>query len=141
MVSTVTKTLDDWVTEVRYILNDQQIPYRYPDEQMVRIFNTVLRELYRLRPDFFIGQFSSGVLSANAMNTYDTTDLQVIDGIDNVTPPIPATPFPVDDRLAFGPCVFYGAGRIEIEDDEFADNNRAMTLMQAFRAELIGSGG
>jgi hypothetical protein len=75
------------------------------------------------------------------VNTYSTSDLQVIDGEANPTPPVPATPFPLDDRLAYGPCVFYVAGRTEIEDDEFADNNRAMILMQQLKAQLQGEGG
>ena len=141
MVTQTTKTIDDWVAEARHIVNDEQVPYRYTDEKMVILINTVLREAYRYRPDLYIGNFSSGVLSANAVNTYSTSDLQTIDGIANPTPPVPATPFPLDDRIAYGPCVWYLAGRLEIEDDEFADNNRAMTLMTAFRQELVGGGG
>jgi hypothetical protein len=141
MVTQVTKTLDDLVLEVRAILNDSQIPYRYSDNLIVQHTNTILREVYRLRPDLYIGNFTLGVLSANLVNTYSIADLQVANGVPNPTPPLPITPFPIDDRLAFGPCVFYVAGRTEINDDEFADNNRAMTLMQAFRAELIGMGG
>lgn len=141
MVSIVTKTIDDIQLEVRQVLNDQQVPYRYNDRWLIQILNTALREVYRLRPDAYRGNFTSGVLSSNPVNTYSTSDLQVIDGAANQTPPSPATPFPLDDRLFYGPVVFYVIGRMEIEDDEFADNNRAMTLMQAFRAQLIGVGG
>ena len=141
MVTQVTKTIDDVQTEVREILNDQQSPYRYSDNWLIQVLNTALREVYRLRPDAYIGGFTTGVLSANLVNTYSVNDLQVINGTANPTPPSPATPFPIDDRLFFGPVVFYICGRIEINDDEFADNNRAMTLMQAFRAQLTGEGG
>lgn len=141
MVTQVTKTLDDIQTEVREILNDTITPYRYADAWFVQVFNTAIRDLYRIRPDAYIGNFTQGVLSANAMNTYSTTDLQVIDGFANPTPPSPATPLPFDDRLFTGPIVFYIIGRIELNDDEFADNNRAMTLLQAFRAQLVGPGG
>lgn len=141
MVTQVTKTIDDVVLEVRQVLNDQQVPYRYSDNWVLQVLNTALREVYRLRPDAYIGNFTSGVLSANLANTYTIADLQVANGVANPLPPTPATPFPLDDRLFYGPVVFYVIGRIEINDDEFADNNRAMTLMQAFRAELIGPGG
>ena len=106
------------------------------DAWLIQVLNTCLRELYRLRPDAYIGNFTSGVLSANPVNTYSTSDLQVINGVANPTPPVPATPFPVDDRLFFGPTVFYVVGRLEISDDEFADDNRAMTLYNAFKTQL-----
>lgn len=126
MVTQVTKTIDDLVLEVREIVNDQQVPYRYSSAWVLQVLNTALREVYRLRPDAYIGNFTTGVLSANLANTYSTADLGLT----------PATSFPLDDRLFFGPVVFYVTGRLEISDDEFADNNRAMTLMQAFRAQL-----
>lgn len=136
MVTQVTKTIDDIQTEVRQILNDQQVPYRYSDQWLIQVVNTAMRDLYRIRPDAYIGNFTSGVLSANLTNTYSVNDLQVINGVANPLPPTPATPFPVDDRLFYGPVVFYVCGRIELNDDEFADNNRAMTLLQAFRVQL-----
>lgn len=141
MVTQVTKTIDDCLTEVRQILNDSVAPYRYSDNWLIYVLNTALRDLYRIRPDAYIGNFTTGVLSANLVNTYGTSDLQVINGTPNPSPPVPITPFPVDDRLFYGPIVFYMIGRVELNDDEFADNNRAMTLLQAFRSELVGVGG
>jgi hypothetical protein len=130
MVTQVTKTLDDLVLEVRQIVNDQQVPYRYSSAWIIQLINTCLREIYRLRPDAYIGNFTSGVLSANLANTYATTDLGLT----------PATAFPLDDRLFFGPIVFYVTARLEISDDEFADNNRAMTLYSTFRSQITGDG-
>lgn len=141
MVTQVTKTIDDVVTEVRQVLNDQLVPYRYSDNWVLQVLNTALREVYRLRPDAYIGNFTTGVLGSNLVNTYSIADLQVANGVANPLPPVPATPFPIDDRLFYGPVVFYVIGRIELNDDEFADNNRAMSLLQAFRAQLIGPGG
>lgn len=141
MVTQVTKTLDDLVTEVRQVVNDQQSPYRYSDTWMIMKINTALRELYRMRPDAYIGNFTSGVLASNAMNTYAITDLQVYNGAANPSPPIPATPIPVDDRLFFSPLVSYVIGIVELSDDEFSDNNRAMTLLGIFKQQLQGVGG
>lgn len=138
MVTQVTKTLDDLVLEVREIVNDQQSPYRYSDNWVILIINTALREVYRVRPDAYIGNFTSGVLSSNPANSYSVTDLQVINGVANPTPPSPLTPFPLDDRLFYGPVVFYVVGRLEVSDDEFSDDNRAMTLLSAFQAQLTG---
>ena len=141
MVTQVTKTLDDLVLECRLIVNDTQYVYRYADSTVIQKINTALREVYRYRPDAYIGNFTSGILSSNAANTYAKTDLQNYDGAANPTPPVPATPFPLDDRLFFGPVVFYVTGLLELGDDEFADNNRAMTLLQTFRGMLITEGG
>lgn len=134
MVSYATKAIDDVISEVRLILNDQGIAgsaYRFSNAQLLSALNTALRELYRYRPDAFIGNFTTGVLSNNAVPTYAVGDL-------NLTP---ATALPVDDRLFFGPLVFYTAGRTELSDDEFTDNNRAMTLLTSFRQMLVGDGG
>ncbi len=136
MVTQVTKTLDDLVTEVRQIINDRQAPYRYADSWVLGKVNAALRELYRLRPDAYIGNFVTGTLVSNVMNTYSAADLQSAP-----VPPVPATPLPVDDRLFFSPLVFYVVGILEVADDEFADTNRAMTLLQAFRSQLVGVGG
>lgn len=141
MVTQTTKTIDDCFAEVRQILNDSVVPYRYSDSWLIYVLNTALRDLYRIRPDAYIGNFITGVLSANPINTYSTTDLQVINGTANPTPPVPATPWPVDDRLFYAPIVFYMIGRVELNDDEFADNNRAMTLLTAFHAQLTSAGG
>jgi hypothetical protein len=133
MVTQVTKTIDDLVLEVREIVNDEQVPFRYSNARVLQVLNTALRDLYRVRPDAYIGNFTSGVLSANLANTYSANDLQSA-----TVPPVPPTPFPVDDRLFFGPLVFYVVGRLEISDDEFTDDGRAMTLFQAFVSEVGG---
>jgi len=131
VVTQTTKTIDDVQTEVRMILNDNETPYRYSEASIAQILNTALREVYRLRPDAYIGNFTSGQLSANLANTYTTADFGLT----------PATTFPLDDRLFFGPVVFFIAGRLEIEDDEFADDQRAALLMAAFQKQLTGVGG
>lgn len=131
MSTTDPKTLDDIVTEARATINDSTTPFRFPNVLVLSFINTAIRELYRYRPDAFIGNFTSGIVSSVAIPTYDLTDL----GLD------PATVLPFDDRMFFGPVVFYVAGRLELSDDEFTDNGRAMTLMTAFRNMLITPGG
>lgn len=132
MASTATKTLDDAVNEIRMLINDNDPDgYRFTQTQVLQKVNTALREVYRYRPDAYVGNFTQGILSANSPMTYDPTDLGKN----------PATAFPLDDRLFFSPVVFYVVGMLDLTDDEFADDNRAMTVLAAFRNQLIGPGG
>lgn len=135
MSTTTSKSIDDAVSEARFLLGDTgtnpagtAFPTRYTDAQIIAQLNTALREVYSLRPDAFIGNFSQGNLTDTPVPTYSTSDLGLT----------PATAFPLDDRLFFSPVVFYIAGRTELSDDEFTDNNRAMTLYGAFRNMLVG---
>ncbi len=132
MSSTDTKTLDDCINEARIILNDEGFagqPFRYSNARLLAILNTALREVYRLRPDAYIGNFTTGVLSNNLATTFVEADL----GQD------PATPYPLDDRLFFSPVVYYLAGQAELADDEFTDSSRAQSLLTAFRQMLTGA--
>lgn len=131
MSSTTTKLIDDAITEARAIINDtDSAAYRFSQTLLMSLLNTALREVYRYRPDAFIGNFSQGVLSNNTpVVTYTTADLGT------------NTAFPIDDRLFFSPVVLYIAGKAELSDDEFADDNRAMTVLNTFRAMLISPGG
>ena len=128
MSDTSSKSIDDALFEARTIVNDTQQPYRNQNSTLIVYLNTALRLLYSLRPDAFIGDFSSGIITNNAVETYYTTDL-------GLSPP---TPFPVDDRLFYAPVVSYIAGRIEISDDEFSEDSRAVQLMAAFKQQLEG---
>jgi hypothetical protein len=139
MSSTITKTIDDSVLEARQMVNDTYVnAQRNPDATFIQYLNSALRALYSLRPDAFIGNFSTGILSAVTVPTYTTADLQVIDGVTNIDAPTPATPFPVDDRQFFYPVVSYMAGRIELADDEYTDTARSSQLLAAFKSQLTG---
>jgi hypothetical protein len=128
MSDTSTKSIDDALFEARTIVNDTLAPFRNTDATLIVFLNTALRVLYSVRPDAFIGDFSSGIITNNAVETYYTTDLGLV----------PPTPFPVDDRLFYTPVVSYIAGRIEISDDEFSEDSRAVQLMASFKQQLEG---
>ena len=128
MSDTSTKSIDDALFEARTIVNDTSEPFRNEDSTLIVYLNTALRVLYSIRPDAFIGDFSSGVITNNAVETYFVSDL-------GQNPP---TPFPADDRLFFNPVVSYIAGRIEISDDEFSEDSRAIQLMAAMKQQLEG---
>lgn len=123
------KYIDDAITEARYMIGDARAPFRYTDALMVSHLNTALAEVYRYRPDAYIGNFTTATLGSNQVTGYGTADLST------------NTAFPLDNRLFFNAVVFFIAGRAELTDDEFTDNSRAMQLLQSFRAMLIGQGG
>lgn len=126
------KSLDDAVNEIRMLINDNDPDgYRFTQQQVLDKLNTGLLEVYRYRPDAYVGNFQQGILSSNSPTSYAPADL-------GLNPP---TPFPLDIRLFFSPVVFYVVGMLDLTDDEFADDNRAMTVLQNFRNMLIGPGG
>lgn len=137
MVAAVAKSLDDLVSEVRLTISDIGVNgsnFRYTNAQVIQAFNTAIRELYRYRPDAYIGNFTQGILINNSlpMNSYsDVTDLNQN----------PATPLPFDDRLFYGPVIFYVIGKLELGDDEFTDQGRSAQLLASFRQMLIGENG
>lgn len=130
MATATKKTIDDAFTEARAIVNDSD-KERFTDTLVMLKFNTALREVYRYRPDSLIGNFGQGVFSRNPQLTYTVADDLA---------QIPAVDFPVDE-VYFSPVTFYIAGLLDLSDDEFADDNRAMMLLTSFRAMLIGQGG
>jgi hypothetical protein len=145
MSSFLSKTIDDAVLEARTIVSDTYVlAQRNPDALFIQYLNSALRVVYSLRPDAFIGNFTQGIITTAQVPTYMTADLQVIDGIPNVLPPTPATPFPIDDRQFFYPVVSYIAGRIELADDEFVDatpgqtSARSAMLLASFKGQLQG---
>lgn len=129
MAGTLAKTIDDAITEARNMISDARVPYRYSDATMITHLNTALAEVYRYRPDAYIGNFVTASLGANAVTSYVAGDLGL------------GTLFPLDNRLFFNAVVFFIAGRAETADDEFTDNSRAPQLLNSFRAMLIGEGG
>lgn len=135
MVSFATKTIDDLFAEVRLLINDVGVNgtnFRYTNDQIMLKYNTALRELYRYRPDAYIGNFTQGVLVSNQIPTYTSAaDLAQV----------PATVLPVDDRLFYNALVFFMVGILELGDDEFVDQGRASQLLASFRQMLGAPGG
>lgn len=123
------KTLDDLLGDIRQMLQDKRLPYRYDDATLLDRVNTAFRETKRIRPDAFIlGTPGVDEVTTTDPPTYTTADLGVT--------PTP-TAFPIDE-IFYQPIVFHTVGTIELGDDQFAVDNRAMTLLAAFRASLIG---
>lgn len=123
------KTLDDLVSEVRLMLKDRRAPFRYSDDDIVEGVNTALREVKRLRPDAFLSftNETEPVFSQTTMPDFSAADLGLI----------PLTAFPIDE-IFYNAVLYHVVGKIQLGDDEFAVDNRAMTLLAAFRQQLLG---
>lgn len=122
------KTLDDLVIEIRLMLKDRRVPYRYPQSDIIEAINTALREVKRVRPDAFLGCCSDENGGTVDMPDYTEADLGLT--------PTPM-PFPIDE-IFYTAVVFHVVGKIQLGDDEFAVDNRAMTLLASFRQILLG---
>lgn len=103
----------DVLANVRDVLQDTDATeYRYPDASLLRLFNLWQLELRRGRPDAFIGMFH---LPTTA----------VTDAAQDV-------PFP---EVFVPAAVKYIAGMAEARDDDFTQNSRAVTLINAAKME------
>lgn len=115
------KTVGDYITSARTLVQDQRVPYRYPDADLARYVSEAVTEARRVRPDMFFGatRLDLPIYGAGSM----------------------ATVVPLPDNY-FTQVVNYVAGRAEMRDDTFAVDGRAMTLMAAFSLALTaGKGG
>jgi hypothetical protein len=109
-------TVQDYITDARVLLQDQVIPYRYADAELVVALNAALLETRRLRADLFIGFMEN-------IPQYLTND--------DTTVPI-EQPF----RL---PIVYGVCGHALMRDQEDIQDARASMFMKAFRVMLTGS--
>jgi hypothetical protein len=117
-------TINDAVYQVRQIVQDtRSTSYRHPTEKIIGYINNAINDARRLRPDLFIG--------TGTASTWDPVPIYSINDIN--------VPFPMDPQY-FTAVVNYAAGWLGLEDDEFANNGRAVTLFQRFAAQLVSKG-
>ncbi|MBW2451759.1 MAG: hypothetical protein JRF07_05320 [Deltaproteobacteria bacterium] len=113
------RSIDDAIRDARVILNDEE-GERYTDAELISDMNSAISMTKMLRPDVFrLGE---------TLPEFVVGDL-------NQSPP---TDFPLPD-IFYQSFVYYLAGNAELRDDEFAVDNRAMTLLAAYRRNLTGS--
>lgn len=113
------RTIDDALRDARVILQDTAGD-RYSDEDLISDMNSAISMTKMLRPDAFI--------LGEALPEFTVADVNAS----------PATDFPLPD-VFYQSFVYYLAGNAELRDDEFAVDNRAMTLLTAYRRNLTGS--
>jgi hypothetical protein len=124
----VAKTLDNLVDEIRLMTKDRRVPYRYTQTDILEAINSAFRETKRLRPDIFVGCCTDEAGGTIDLPSYVEADLGLT--------PTP-TPYLIDE-IFFMTTVFYAVGKLQLGDDEFTLDNRAMTLLAAFRQALVG---
>lgn len=113
------RLIQDAINEVRDILQDTDAAnYRYSDASLVRYLNNAFYEVKRLRPDMFVLGDEIPVFTAVQFDQ----------------------PYPLP-AATFQGVVYFIAGSAELRDDEFAVEGRAMTLLGAFKASLVGAKG
>lgn len=109
------RTVADVLSRARETLQDTA-GVRYPEPQLIGYVSDAVIEARSIRPDLFVGSY----------------DVPLTDVTDT------AAPFPLPDQFFPAVC-FYVTGRAELRDDEFAVDNRAMTLLSAYRNKLLGA--
>lgn len=106
-------TVADVFAEARVLLQDTVVPYRYADAELIRILNIAIMEARRLRPDLFLGQFTSLPAFASTGDAFNLEPMY---------------------RPAF---VYYLVGRAALRNDEATEDARATVLMNKFAAQLL----
>jgi hypothetical protein len=110
-------TVGQYITEARRLLQDQNVPYRYPDIDLVDAINLGLQEARRLRADLFIPQdFEVPWIDPSTFSTSAQVPLDVM----------------------YRPAlVYYIVGRAQIRDDEATTDARSSAFMQKFISQLL----
>ena len=114
-------TLGGMLLEARNILNDATPPTgttRYTDSELIAAFNDAMLQARSKRPDVFLAMGLRNTVPQYAMPNDNTTV------------------FPLD-TIYYPAFLMYVVGRAELKEDTFADNNRAVTLMNKFLGQLM----
>lgn len=113
-------TVGQYLEESRRLLQDEFIPYRYPDDDLVDALNIALLEARRLRADLFLPAFDIPWFdpSAGALTTTKTKPVTF-------------------DPMYRQSLVYYMVGRAQLRDDESTVDARAASLMTKFTAQLL----
>ncbi len=105
-------TVQDYVTAVRTLLQDQTVPYRYDDASVLLAINTTMLEIRRVRPDLFMTLAATPSFSS----------------IDNSS-------VPVDEQYRMA-AVYFTCGFVQLRDEEFTQDARAAAFLAAGKAQL-----
>lgn len=62
------------IAEARVLLQDLVLPYRYSDSELLVGANDAVKTIRKLRPDTFIGQFSTPLVDAVLTDTFPLGD-------------------------------------------------------------------
>ena len=109
------KTVEKILSDARYILQDEVIPYRNSVNDLLTALNGGLYELKRIRPDAWLSNLGIGV----ELPQYTDTPLD----LDMV---IPINP------MFYQSLIYFISGYAELKDDEYTVDSRAALLLKAF---------
>lgn len=111
------RTVENVILAARAIIQDERAPYRVSNDNLAGYVSEALSEARRLRPDLFLTTLRDPVPLYTAENL--------------------ATVIPLPDMI-YPQVVNYVAGRTDLREDTFAQDGRAITLLQAFGLALAG---
>ena len=109
------KTVEKILSDARYILQDEVIPYRNSVNDLLTALNSGLYELKRIRPDAWLSNLGIGV--ELPQYTDDPLDLAMV---------IPINP------MFYQSLIYFVSGYAELKDDEYTVDTRASLLLKAF---------
>jgi hypothetical protein len=113
------RTVGQVVEAARALVQDVVPPYRYETNDIAGYVSEALSEARRVRPDLFLTTLR------DPLPTYGEADVGV--------------ELPMPDSY-FSQVVNYVVGRLDLREDAFAQDGRAITLIQAFGVSLTGGG-
>jgi hypothetical protein len=108
-------TVSDYLSTARTLLQDQYSgQYRYSDAELVAGLNLALLEMYRLRPDLYIGITTVPSYSAGSL----------------------ATQVAIDQRYRTA-ALYYICGHAQLRDEEQTEDARAGAFMSKFLGQML----
>jgi len=113
------ETVGQYLEESRRLLQDEVVPYRYPDKDLIDALNIALMEARRLRADLFLPLFE--------LPWFDPGETPGPD----LTKPVTIDP------MYRSSLVYYVVGRMQLRDDEPTTDQRAAGLLGKFTAQLL----
>lgn len=109
------KTVEKILSDARFILQDEVIPYRNSVNDLLTALNSGLYELKRIRPDAWLSHLGIGVELPQYTDT--PLDLAMV---------IPINP------MFYQSLIYFISGYAELKDDEYTVDSRAGLLLKAF---------
>jgi hypothetical protein len=113
------ETVGQYIEESRRLLQDEIVPYRYPQDDIIDALNIALMETRRLRADLFLPAF--------AMPWFDPA----LTAAPDLSKPVPIDP------MYRQSIVYYVVGRMQLRDDESTTDARAASLLTKFVAQML----
>lgn len=108
-------TVAQYISSARQLLQDENTPYRYSDDDIVLALNLAIGEARRLRPELFQNYFFTTLPSYSSASPGTSVDI------------------PDEYRMAF---LYYIVGHNQLADQEDTTDARTSMLLTAFRAQL-----